>query len=262
MKSMTKYLEDLAPMPIHHAEAKAAWMAFRVAHGCSAYLPLLSKSNVKLAKDDSVAVFGLSLLPANLGPRNSCTHSTPQCRRFCLNETGRGGMAYVQDGRWRRSHFLHEHPRAFVTLLSAEIGRLFARHGRDLRIRLNVFSDLRWEVIVPWLFERHALVRFYDYTKVPLDQRPTPSNYLLTPSATERTTPEQLRSWVGDGHSPAIVVDVPKGEPIPATIYGVPAVDGDLSDNRWRDPRGVAVALRPKGRLARTESAFVHSVDG
>jgi hypothetical protein len=45
-------------------------------------------------------------------------------------------------------------------------------------VRLNVFSDLPWEMMAPGLFDDFRNVQFYDYTKVP--GRVVPDNYDIT----------------------------------------------------------------------------------
>jgi len=46
----------------------------------------------------------------------------------------------------------------------------------------------------------------------------------------------------------AVVCDTPAKQPKPAEWFGLPAIDGDLSDERWLDPQGVVVLLSAKGQ--------------
>jgi hypothetical protein len=45
-------------------------------------------------------------------------------------------------------------------------------------VRLNLLSDIPWEAMIPWMFEKFPKVQFYDYTKVMF--RKPPPNYDLT----------------------------------------------------------------------------------
>jgi hypothetical protein len=136
-------------------------------------------------------------------------------------------------------------------------------------MRLNTYSDVRWERILPAdFFDVFARVAFYDYTKHPLRSRPAdslPANYVLTYSYSERDTPAKARAMVAAGRNVAAVVSTRGGlidgklRPVPRELFGLPVVDGDKNDDRFRDRAGVIVALRRKHTLA-AESPFVVAV--
>jgi hypothetical protein len=48
----------------------------------------------------------------------------------------------------------------------------------------------------------------------------------------------------------AIVFDLKKGKPFPKTCFGLPVLDGDLSDNRFFDKKNHIIGLRSKGITA------------
>jgi hypothetical protein len=126
-------------------------------------------------------------------------------------------------------------------------------------VRLNGTSDIRWEGVRDAngknVFERWPDVQFYDYTKI-ANRHGIPANYDLT------------FSWSGHGAFPAYaqraisagmrvaVVFRDKGT-IPAEFMGMRTIDGDDSDIRHLDPRGVVVALYAKGQAKRDASGFV-----
>lgn len=254
MKDLARLLLQRGPITfIDHAEAKARWAAFRGAHGAAAiYAPLLTKpeDNAKFNKAAAI-VYGLSLAQADMsGEYNTCRFSTAGCRSGCVSFAGKGELASVQGGRIRRTLFLAEDPDAFCTLLMHEVQRVWVKHGRHARVRLNTFSDIPWEDVLPELFEQFPLIRFYDYTKWYADLRTTPSNYTLTYSASERTDDDEEIPIVHSmGLNTAVIFDTKRGQHLPIMWHGALVIDGDKSDDRSADPSGVIVGLRAKGRM-------------
>jgi hypothetical protein len=102
-------------------------------------------------------------------------------------------------------------------------------------------------------------MQFYDYTKLPKPHLRTLPNYHLTYSVSERSTAADIRGAFKHRINCAVVVDVAKGQPIPATHteHGItrPTIDGDVNDLRFQDPIGVYVVLRWKGSQARLVEA-------
>jgi hypothetical protein len=162
----------------------------------------------------------------------------------------------VSDARNALTRLLVAHPAAFLRVLVEDVRIANDRarsQGERLALRLNVFSDIAWERVVPELFEIFAAwnVPVYDYTKR-LDRFDdvTPTNYTLIASHSERTNlasnPHILHDFISRGINVAVPFDVVQGHPLPATHHGVTVVDGDASDLRHLDPRGVIVGLRSK----------------
>ena len=182
------------------------------------------RQNQKMAKilegenvmHDSI---GLSLLPhgasfrdpfstsTDQGPKGStyCLYSTKECRKVCLVNTGQRAL---ESGAFASSYLfskmLREDPEAFTinifdrciqAFLNADFEGRRAYHAAfdeaaplsmhfNRFIRLNVLSDLPWELLAPGLIDgictyaRRALqpsrrhtardgLMFYDYTKIP-----------------------------------------------------------------------------------------------
>jgi hypothetical protein len=44
---------------------------------------------------------------------------------------------------------------------------------------------------------------------------------------------------------------------VPATYMGLPVIDGDETDLRFLDPKGVIVGLKAKGKAKKDTSGFV-----
>jgi hypothetical protein len=236
-------LERVAP-----AAARRCWRDYRVTNGWAPDAPLVAPpgSNLKVDKS-SLPTWSLSLAPATSGGHNVCGNSSPDCRRGCVAHNGNGRYDSVTAARALRVQFLYDHPSEFLALVGAELDRAVERFGR-IACRLNTFSDLPYEVLAPWLVGERPAVEFYDYTK--LWARRSRPNYHLTYSASELTADAAIVERVGSGANVAVVFDVRRGRPLPTTLLGCRVVDGDASDARYRDPSGVVVGLRAKGRMA------------
>ena len=259
--------------PIHElvGEDLAAWRAAmvreRVAVGFGPHVvPLLTPPNANVKLDKSNA-YGLSLSPASTGGWNVCRASSPGCRAACLATAGKGGLDSVQRGRVWKTRLLAAEPALFIRALAGEVRDAVARRPLDrlgrstgplVPVRLNVLSDIAWERVAPALFSI-AGARFYDYTK--RTDRTVPANYHLTSSATERTADSGLAKLADMyGSNVAVVFDTRRGHALPTSYAGCRVVDGDLSDSRWNDDRGVIVGLRAKGKAIGDRSGFVRSV--
>jgi hypothetical protein len=57
----------------------------------------------------------------------------------------------------------------------------------------------------------------------------------------------------------AVVFGVPKSKPLPVGYLGRPVFNGDDSDLRFLDPRGVVVGLYAKGKAKKDTTGFVKS---
>lgn len=240
-------------------------------HGFAGFTELLSApGNIeKLTKTRGRVLVGLALSPADSSGIAELCPFAGLCRDACVAFSGSGRYSSTQRSRAARTDLFVNHPAAFVTLLLHELGKYAAKYRGRLGVRLNTYSDVRWERILPrGFFDTFARVAFYDYTKHPLRSRPAdtlPANYVLTYSYSERDTPEKAAAMINAGRNVAAVVSVRGGEingrlrPIPRELFGFPVIDGDKKDDRYRDRRGVVVALRRKHTLA-ASSPFVVAV--
>lgn len=233
-------------------EARETLSLYREAQGFmrsgSVVLLTQPEGNVKLEKSERPS-YSLSLSPATSGGWNVCVASTRECRRHCVAHSGKGSLSSVIRGRAWKTDALLSDSVAFIICLVAEIDAAVSIHG-EIAVRLNAFSDLLWELLAPWLFDRYGdAVVFYDYTK--REGRDVPPSYHLTLSASERTSEADVSGW---SENAAVIFDVQRGRPLPATYAGRPVIDGDLSDFRPGDPEGVIVGLRAKGSLRNPET--------
>lgn len=189
-----------------------------------------------------------------------CPRSTRGCRGECVIVTaGKGPTDSATIGRFARWATLAVDPRAAVTLMSHDNDAAIA--SGDHRVRFGVADDVRWELVAPCLFDREP--RAYAYTKWSPEQRPSTDALPITYSATReggRWTPSSIAETVGRGDNVAVVFRVTRGHELPATWHGADVIDGDVSDDRWSDPRGVIVGLRAKGAAVRARSLFTYAV--
>jgi hypothetical protein len=239
---------------------------------------LLTLSNPKTLKGEDAGYLTaiLHLAPHTLSGRNVCAFED-SCAAPCLNTAGHGGIALdemglnpVQVARIRRTRFFSSDRRGFMAALVHEISLHVARaerHGLKPAVRLNGTSDLPWERIrcegTPNVFSRFPGVQFYDYTKAPLRVRSRAleiPNYSLCYSlAVSERNHGYAREALSAGLNVAAVFSTRRGQPLPASFWGRPVIDGDLTDLRFLDPRGVIVGLRAKGNAISDTSGFVQA---
>lgn len=238
-------------------EAKELLTIIANKHGLKKAPSLLSVSISKLQKDEKVTL-GLPLLPAtHSGIVNVCAFAD-SCAETCVAFSGNAGFDNVYKSRMAKTHFLNWQPTSFLVLLTHEIFRAVDQYGAEnLAIRLNAYSDIRWEKVYPFLFKLFSNVQFYDYTKHTTKSRPEenrPANYHLTYSVSEKTTPKIISKCADIGRPLAVVVEIRSGvkpgtqtmREIPTTWAGMPTIDGDSNDSRYLTPTGSVVLLRRK----------------
>lgn len=207
------------------------------------------------------------------------------CIAGCLNTAGRGGMAVgnatfitaagtvlpdnaVQHARLRRTEFFLTDQQGFMEQMVAEIRAFIKKaHKVDLIpvVRPNGTSDIRWEdVRFLWcgmtvtIFDLFPEIQFYDYTKIPNRYRALRvPNYDLTFSYSH--VPEfasiVVKALATYGNKVNFAAVFGKG--LPEMFLGREVVNGDETDLRFRDKRGVVVGLKAKGRARKDTSGFV-----
>ncbi len=192
---------------------------------------------------------------------NLCHGASQECRESCLVFSGHNTSDdYNVARKYALTQALLNEPEAFAVLLNESI-RLFTGaknpNGILRMVRLNVLSDVPWEVVMPWIFDTYPDVQFYDYTKV--GGRETPANYDLTWSYSG-VNDAQTEVEFALGRRVAVVVgairesDKKVIRPMPRDLEGAryrhregmpwwPMIDGESSDTRPLDPGGVVVGL-------------------
>jgi hypothetical protein len=211
----------------------------------------------------------LYLMPAMQSGVQLCAMAAiAQCEKPCLFKAGRGAMSNVMLSRLRKTLYFNQYRDLFMHQLHNELIRERAkarRKGYKLIVRLNGTSDIRFENIAvsgyPNIMQAVPDIQFYDYTKL-ANRKNVPANYDLT------------FSYSGvPAYAPYVAKAVAKGERIAVvfrnraiveamlangeTFLGLPVIDGDNSDIRHIEPKGVIVALYAKGPARRDQSGFV-----
>ncbi len=239
-------------------------------------MKLLSTGNPKMLKGLSQGynTYILHLAPADLSGFNTCPKATAGCKAACLNTAGRGGMFkkgestnMIQEARIRKTAFFFEERAGFMEWLVADIKlaiKQSAKKGLIPVFRLNGTSDLSWEKyevirdgkLYRNIFAAFPDVQFYDYTKVLGRKVSDIKNYHLTFSAADGNDNDVVKA-IQQNYNVATVFGIKKTLPMPETYNGLPVFNGDESDLRFLDPKGVVVGLYAKGKAKKDTSGFV-----
>ena len=237
---------------------------------------LLSVGNPKTLKGmaQGYNTYILHLAPYTLSGKNTCPKATAGCAAACLNTAGRGGMFKrgentntIQQARIRKTQLFYNNREEFFRLLVADIN-LAVKQSKKLGLkpvfRLNGTSDIAFEkypVIRDGfqynnIFAAFTELTFYDYTKVLGRKVAHISNYSLTFSAADGNDLDVLLARKA-GMNIATVFGIKKGSPMPEYYNGLPVFNGDESDLRFLDPKGVVVGLYAKGKAKKDTTGFV-----
>ena len=208
-------------------------------------------TNTKLNKSgDEWLIAGLSLAPSDIAGKGYrvCTHENiAGCKPTCLFFSGRGAMQSVQQARINRTKLLFDNPIAFIRRLDTDIYTMLRyadKHKKQLAIRMNVLSDLRWEDRID--MEKYP-AQFYDYTKRHTRLGKVPSNYHLTLSVFPHE--HLFNRYLSKARETRTNIAAVFMKDIPATFEGFPTISGDDNDLRFLDPYPSCIALKAKGLL-------------
>lgn len=213
----------------------------------------------------------LYLMPAKQSGVQLCPMAAiAGCEKACLFTAGRGAMSNVMLSRLRKTLYYNQYREQFMLQLQSELIRERAkaeRQGYKLVVRLNGTSDIKWENVAIGDSYRNIMqalpdIQFYDYTKIANRNKGLPANYDLTfsYSGVEAYQPYVAKA-VANGERIAVVFRnrsiveamLANGD----TFLGLPIVDGDDTDIRHLDAKGVIVALYAKGKARKDQSGFV-----
>lgn len=207
------------------------------------------KSNTKTAKN-SKETYYLSLQPTNLNSKNEnlCRFSTKECRNQCLQFAGRQSFSNVVKSRTRKTEYFVTQRTQFLQELYSELEELNKKG--NIAVRLNLLSDVDWEYEFNTIGKTIADLKelqLYDYTKDPTKVLMNSlDNYCLTYSYSggnwqwcEKFLKEKIAN-----------VAVVFKSFVPLTYKGFDVINGDETDERFLDKKGVIVGLKyktPKG---------------
>ena len=244
-------------------------------------MKLLSTGNPKILKGlkQGYNTYILHLAPANLSGYEVCAKRTKGCTDACLNTAGRGGMFkkgettnVIQQARIRKTKMFFENRAEFMKQLVADIELAIKQSTKKNLIpvfRLNGTSDLAWEkyevtvtdksgrsIVFRNIFEAFPFVQFYDYTKILGRRVSNIPNYHLTFSAADGND-NDVWSAIAQNYNVAVVFGIKKNTTMPENYLGRSVFNGDESDLRFLDPKGVVVGLYAKGKAKKDTSGFV-----
>ena len=229
-------------------------------------MTLLTVGNPKLLKGEKRGYLSsvLHLAPADLSGKNTCPKATTGCKAACLNTAGRGGIFkkgestnVIQQARIRKTKMFFEQREEFMNQLNKEIYLTIIKAkklGLIPVFRLNGTSDISWEkykIMDKTIFEIFPSVQFYDYTKVLGRKVSHIPNYHLTFSKADGNDMD-VRIAASNGMNIAAVF-----KELPETYIGRPVINGDDTDLRFLDPKGIIVGLKAKGKAKKDTTGFV-----
>ena len=230
-------------------------------------MTLLTVGNPKLLKGQKKGYLSsvLHLAPANLSGKEVCPKRTAGCTNACLNTAGRGGIFkkgestnIIQQARIRKTKQFFEDRQSFLQELVIEISKTIKsaeKKGLIPVFRLNGTSDLSWEKYEVAdgknIFQMFPEVQFYDYTKILGRKVSHIPNYHLTFSKADGNDMD-VRLAASNGMNVAAVF-----HKLPEKYIGRPVINGDETDLRFLDPKGVIVGLKAKGKAKKDVTGFV-----
>ena len=219
------------------------------------------KKNSKVLNIDT---FVLYLAPYKSSGYNVCHGATKECIAGCLNTSGRVIMEINSDNenrilnaRIKKTKLFHENREFFMDWLVAEIEaakNLSHKKGNEFAVRLNGTSDINWNRIYmngKTIFEIFSDIQFYDYTKLPQRFNNIPANYHLTLSFTGYNWLDCVKV-LEQNYNVAVIFNVQSfynskvKNKLPDMFKGYKVINGDITDYRPFDGKGVIVGLHWK----------------
>jgi hypothetical protein len=237
-------------------------------------------TNAKTVKGDKTyqtAIMYLAAYTASGGGNICAMAAEAKCHEPCLVKSGRAELfESIMTARIAKTLRYFKNRAAFMAELVRDIERFVshcARQGVLPAVRLNGTSDIQYEVAHPCvrggarfasIFEAFPEVTFYDYTKIyKRCYRALPANYSLTLSYSG-ANPRYAAAVLQTAHETGVNVATvfrSKHDRNAIMAHGWndrPVIDGDETDMRFLDPRGVIVGLYAKGKAGRSDrSGFV-----
>lgn len=238
-----------------------------------------SGNNAKTVKGDGEFETAIMYLaPFTMAGSNVCPMAEQAgCVAGCLNTAGRGAFNNVQKARIAKTKRYLASRTAFMAELVTDLEafvRYCKRKGVKPAVRLNGTSDIQWEVAHfasrgderGSVFELFPEIQFYDYTKVyKRAYRDLPANYALVLSYSAANPAYAAAIQKTAAETGANVAMVFRSKALRDAFVGKVAdefwsmlvIDGDETDMRFLDPKGVVVGLYAKGKAKTDESGFV-----
>jgi hypothetical protein len=193
--------------------------------------------------------------PADISGVNMCPMASQGCKAACLFTAGRGAFLSITRQRIIKTLAYHFDKPRFIETIKKSIRSLVTKaenKGLTPVVRLNGTSDILWERTTD-ILQSFPNIIFYDYTKIAKRFLwDIPANYHLTFSVSESNDAD-ARLVLSRGGNVAAVWR----KDLPVSLWGYPVINGDETDLRFLDVRGVVVGLKAKGKARKDASGFV-----
>lgn len=210
-------------------------------------------SSAKTAKGQEIALTGMiNLAPSDMAGIgvNTCPMATASCRAACLVNSGQRKVnKAVNQAAINRTKLFYGNREFFMTRLVMEISaakKKAEKKGIPLAIRINGTSDISpliWKLGGINIIEMFPEIQFYDYTKViNRFEKVKYPNYHLTYSFTGEEENFDIVNFTKAGNNVAVVFE----DSLPEKFQGIEVINGDESDHRFLDKKGVIVGLKYK----------------
>jgi hypothetical protein len=229
--------------------------------------PLLTApSGSAKTKKNKVPTYILYLAPAlqNSFKINVCPKASKGCIKSCLFTAGRAKfITTINAARTEKTDFMLFDPTKFYRKLAAEIFFNYTvAFNEKIAFRLNGTSDINhYQQIKRYAnFDINTLptnVIFYEYTKNLHQAFNWQKNFPrvnVTFSKSENNWQECVLA-LNSGINVAVVFNQ-----VPESYKGYKVIDGDVSDQRFEDERGVIVGLKAKGEAKNDKTGFVVNI--
>lgn len=207
------------------------------------------------------------LSPSDASGYNVCPMASEECIKACLDKSGQNKIntnGNIDKARQEKTRLFFENRDLFCGILFGEIHKAknkALKLGFNFSVRLNGTSDLDVR-----LFNFNGInildefndVQFYDYTKV-LNRfsKINAKNYDLTASFSGHNMIECINILSQNLGRVAMVFE---GKILPKKFMGFNVIDGDVSDIRYKDDKGVIVGLKFKkvrNKVDTSNNAFI-----
>jgi len=214
----------------------------------------ISAKMVKNLKVSKQLTYALYLSPANTSGYEVCPYATKECKLECLATSGRNaveifsGLHKIENARINKTRLFFEEQDYFMQWLIAELTLCEKKANRlnlGFSVRLNCTSDIDWANIKynnKNIFEIFPNVQFYDYTKNPNKFLNKPNNYHLTISYTGYNW-NKCKELLKSGYNVAMVFNVKNETELPKEFEGYKIINGDITDARFLDTKGIIIGL-------------------
>lgn len=199
--------------------------------------------------------YGIYLAPSNTSGYSVCSHDA-HCKNHCLATSGMnkleiwGGKNKIQNSRIKKTILYAVNREYFTNIVVAEIKKFQLQAQLDnaeFCVRINCTSDINLETLQlngKNILEIFPDTQMYEYTKNPqlldLVNKYPNLHYTLSYTGYNWLSCEKA---LNNGVNVAIVFESKK---LPKTFKGYKVINGDETDLRFLDPKGVIIGLKYK----------------